>query len=224
MISDMLYTAQFAALRPWLDGLDGLDLEQPTLLPGWNVRELIAHLAATGDSIAALEPVAGGDRQLGLSVAEYVSAYAGRAPAIEQLAREIVKRSAGDVLAALDESHDRAQQNLAELGGADRVVQARRGPILLSNFLDTRVMELVVHSGDLHRALPDLPSPRVLSSARNRVVTVLREILTLRAADPVGALQAASDLPTAEFLDLATGRLAVPAELPAELTAALPLL
>src|SRR5690606_28372050 len=42
--------------------------------------------------------------------------------------------------------------------GADPVVQARRGPILLSELVISRVLELVVHADDLirstHRSLP----------------------------------------------------------------------
>ncbi len=81
-----------------------------------------------------------------------------------------------------------------ELGGLDRVVLARRGPILLSDFLDTRLIELVVHAGDLTRSLPDRNGPMVMPSAVKRVVTVLRELLTAKAGNPVEALAAASAL------------------------------
>ena len=227
--SDLLYAAQFAALRAFADQLSPGDLDTPSTLPGWSVADLLAHLRGTAESIAALEEVASGPELLqanesALTTAQYLGAYGAAADDIAQAARTWTEQAGGDPRLDLDDAQRRAMARLDALGGVDRIVRARRGPILLSAFLDTRVVEVVVHTADLGRSMPDHPAPRILGSARRRVVLVLRDVLAERAADPPAALGAAAELDEDTFLDLAAGRREPPADLATSLREVLPLL
>ena len=222
MDQDILFAAQSAALRPWAGTITNDELDEPSTLDGWTVAELLAHLAMVHDAVAALRPATGDAEPM--TTAEYLDQYAADAEGIAGMARSIASESGSDVLAAWDNAADQARQTLGALGAGDRVVQARRGPILESAFLDTRLIELVVHAGDLARSLPDHPAPPVLPSAKRHVVLTLREVLTTRAAEPVEALAAASALEPDDFVALAAGRIEPDPDLPAALSKLLPLL
>ena len=222
MEQDLVFAAQSAALRPWVATLTPGELAQPSALDGWVVADLISHLVRTLDSVAVLQPATDGHTPL--SIGEYLASYRADAAGIAQMTRDLTAGSRRGLLPDWDDAARRAEQTLAALGPGARVVLARRGPILLTDFLDTRLVELVVHADDLHRSLPARPAPPVLPSARRQVLTVLREVLTERSAYPAAAIAAASALEPAMFIDLAAGRIAPPAGLAPELTAALPLL
>ena len=204
--TDLTLMAQWSALRAWLGTLPA-DLSGPSTLDGWTVGDLIGHLVAVTRSVGALQPAAADADPS--SVAEYLGGYAGRAPQVAEVAREIA--GTGKLLVALDEASAAAATTLTRFGGRDPVVVAPGGPILLSDFLQTRLIELVVHAGDLQRSVPDHPQPRVLPTARSEVVTTLRAVLTERAADPVAAIAGASALPAVDFIEYATGRVAAAA-------------
>jgi uncharacterized protein (TIGR03083 family) len=218
---DLTYTAQFEVLRVWIGNLLPAEWTSPSVLPGWTVADLVAHLSGTAASIAALS-LASDDAEP-MTVGAYVRSYAAESDAIGQLARDTNEAAGQDLLAELDAAHAAADQRLAELGGADRVVVSRRGPILLWDFLATRLIELVVHSGDLARSLPGRKGPTVLPSAQRSVLAVLRELLTEKAGSPVEALAAASMLEPAQFIELAAGRRRPPDGLAPALSEALPL-
>jgi hypothetical protein len=251
MQSDLIFTAQSAALRVWAGSLTADDLAAPSALDGWTVRDLLGHLVAVHDAVAALRPAepaepaepsssssssgqaadpaatsgrrGSGDAGAPLTIDEYVQGYAGSAQRVADMARTIARDTAADPLGAWDNAAAQAKQTLGALGAADRLVTTRRGTMMASEFLDTRLIELVVHAGDLRRSLPHRPAPPLLPSAQQRVQATLREVLTARAPSPE-VLAAASTLPAEEFIDLATGRAAVAPGLPAELAAVLPLL
>ncbi|MET3804877.1 uncharacterized protein (TIGR03083 family) [Nakamurella sp. UYEF19] len=238
--SDLTYAAQFEVLRVWIGTLDDDDLRTASNLPGWTVGDLIGHLVGTGSSIAGLttaespggSPVGeiidsgepGRQEPPPMTIADYVSGYTGSADQIAEMAKDLARTTVSDLLDALDASNAAAQLNLDRLGGSDLVVTSRRGPILLSHFLDTRLIELVVHSGDLAASLPDRRGPMVLPMAQRRVLSVLRELLTQRSEHPIDALTAASALPAADFIRLAAGRDASTPALDPALIEALPLL
>lgn len=222
MEQDILYAAQSAALRPWAGTITTDERAEPSALSGWTVADLLAHLALVHDAVAALRPAPQDAEPM--STVEYLALYADDAEGIADMARAVAADGREDVLVAWDKAAHQARQTLAALGAGDRVVQARRGPILESSFLDTRLIELVVHADDLARSLPDHPAPPVLPSARRRVVLTLREVLTTKAAVPVEALAAASALEPEEFLALAAGRVERDPTLPDALSTVLPLL
>jgi uncharacterized protein (TIGR03083 family) len=220
-LPDLTYTAQFEVLRVWIGTLQPAELGGPSALPGWTVADLIGHLVGLGRTISTLQPAEADFEPI--SIAAYVSNYAAASGQSAQAARDITGHAGAALLTQLDRSNTEAQRTLDRFGGIDQTVVSRRGPIMLSNFLDTGLIELVVHSGDLARSLPDHRAPIILPSAERRVLAVLRELLTGRAGDPVEALAAASALPPAEFVELATGRRVPPTNLPPALAGALPL-
>ena len=220
-IPDLTYAAQLEVLKVWIGGLQPGELASPSVLPGWTVADLISHLAGTGTTIAALRVT--DDEVEPMTVADYVLNYASSAETIGRLATDTTVAAGPDLLARFETAHAQAERMLDQLGSVDRIVVSRRGPILLSDFMDTRLMELVVHSGDLARSLPGRKGPTVLPTAQRRVVAVLRELLTEKASDPVEAVAAASSLDPAEFIELSAGRRRPADDLSRALSEAVPL-
>lgn len=143
---------QWTVLRDWVGDVvaDG-DAGTPSVLDGWSVADLVAHLGRAMDALAACEPVPAGT--VPLSLAEYLGTYAGRAADIDRVTRELAAEIADDPLRHVDARVAAAFARLDELGPTDRVVQARRGPVLLSTMVTSRLTELVVHADDLQRSL-----------------------------------------------------------------------
>ncbi len=166
---EILLRNQWAALREWLDDVDIDRLaDAPSGLPGWTVRELVVHL---GFGIVMLDEVeaapAGAEP---LSVGEYIGRYRPAAPVIAAATREL-SAEMPDVLAGIDALAGRAW------GALDRslppVVMGRRGPLTRDDFLVTRLVELVVHGDDLHRAAPAGAGSPLLAAATEVVAEAL---------------------------------------------------
>lgn len=155
----------------WLDEVDPAP-ETATVLPGWDVATLVAHLAVgVRTTVATLTTRT---RERLTSVGSYLAAYG---PA----ARHIAERESGrasqlgwpgvrdDLTAALAEL-----EALPGLGPLPDRVNGPRGVLRTRDFLGTRAVELVVHADDLRRSLGDTP-PLELSRA---VVTMAVRSLT----------------------------------------------
>jgi len=147
-------SAQVTLVRDWIAALAPTDVDLPSVLDGWTVADLIAHVARSGNAMLQLRPA----DVAPLPLAQYVSAYAAAATEIADGTRELALATAGDRLGAIDTAWTTAMDALTDLGTddlphADRVVVAPRGPILLSEFVVTRLLELVVHADDLARSL-----------------------------------------------------------------------
>ena len=151
MIEDAL-REQWALLRGWVGQLDGSTRVSPTILGEWTVEDLVAHLGRAMDALAAAQPAPAGT--VPLSLGEYVGTYSGRAQEISDITRDLAQRFRTDPLPAVDAMAEAAFAQLLVLRGLgpDPVVQARRAPILLSEMLLSRLIELVVHADDLARS------------------------------------------------------------------------
>lgn len=147
-----LLRAQWIRLRTWVGELDGATLARPSTLPGWSVADLVAHLARSLDALAACQPAEAGT--VPASLGEYVRQYRGDAEHIARVTRETADEIADDLLGGLDAHAAAALAQLQQLRDVvpDPVVRARRGPILLSDMVMTRLVELVVHADDLARS------------------------------------------------------------------------
>lgn len=164
-----------------LPSLTPADLGRSSVLPGWSVRDLVAHLVVVADSVRHLEalPAHAGV----LSISEYLAGYAARAERITGLTHEAAAELP-DLPAAYDERWDDALSRLRSLQGTDKVL-ARRGAARLGDFAATRIIEMVVHADDLARSLDNgvaegrgvAPLPR---AAPRLVARVLLDVLAAR--------------------------------------------
>jgi len=141
--------AQLTVVRDWIAGLSAAEIAMPSVLDGWTVADLIAHVARSGSAISQLRPTDAAP----LPVGEYVSAYGAAADEIAEGTRALAVATAADRVGAIDASWASALTSLDLLGNGDRVVLGARGPILSSDLVVTRILELVVHADDLGRSL-----------------------------------------------------------------------
>jgi uncharacterized protein (TIGR03083 family) len=178
-------------------------LAAPTRLDGWRVRELVAHLGSVFDSLTDNLGLAAGDGPL-LSPTDWVAATRGGAPAIAGHARERAAEAVGDrayggrpaeTAAALDAAVERAGRLLAEEHPAELRLPTRFGPMLIGDYLVTRLVETVVHADDLADALASA-DPKVFAPADGfphdrqalaAAVRLLADALAVRA--PGGAVE-----------------------------------
>lgn len=163
--------AQLAVVRDWIADLSAAEVAIPSVLDGWTVADLIAHVARSGNAVSQLRPA---DAKLPLPLGEYVSAYAAAADEIAEGTRVLAAATAADRVGAVDTAWATAATSLDVLGNDDRVVLGPRGPILLSDFVATRILELVVHADDLGRSLarPGSQDPRAVDVVAAALVQI----------------------------------------------------
>ncbi|MFC5955994.1 sterol carrier family protein [Streptomyces pratens] len=175
--------AQFENVRAGVRALTPEQLALPTRLGDWTVRDLVAHLALTVESVGrALERDEPAKPDLALL--DYLSATAAHADAIAEASRELAGATSD-----LDALLTRAGQDLARhLAAAPhtRVLAMRAGAMILTDHLVTRAVELVVHTDDLNAAVPglDIPHDRQALAACTRMLAD-----TLAAKAPGGSTE-----------------------------------
>jgi uncharacterized protein (TIGR03083 family) len=144
--------AQAALMRDWLAQLPLEDFGRPSVLPGWDVRLLTGHvlmifrglLGALGSPVD--EPP--------LALHDYVARYRVDAAEIDAVTAELAAdHSPDELLTELDLLLREVRVRLAE--PLPKVVRAPRGPISGADYLTTRIFEVLAHSEDLSRSLPD---------------------------------------------------------------------
>jgi uncharacterized protein (TIGR03083 family) len=167
------YEAGHNVLRDWLAVLPADVMELPSVLPGWTVRHLAAHLVLVANSVARLQQAAHDERPL--SIAQYVARYAAAADSIDASTRTQAEK--GDPLAAMDERLAAAAATMQRLGPNDPVVAAGRGPIRLGDFLVTRCIEIAVHADDLARSVPGIERPAPPPETERFAVRSLLDVL-----------------------------------------------
>ncbi len=151
--------------------------DRPTRLGDWNVRLLIAHLGFCLDWLPRHleQPVPDGAP---LSLVQWVSVTRTAAAAIDAAVQEHAEGAFAGSPAELAKEFDRACDLLLETLERPEVADpARRfvirfGPILLTDFLVTRLVETVVHADDLAAALdlPEFPHDRQALAAVTRLL------------------------------------------------------
>jgi uncharacterized protein (TIGR03083 family) len=151
--------AQAAAALGWLTALDDSCFVRPSVLEGWDVRTLAGHLILTLRGTVQVNGTVSNQRPM--TIAGYVAGYRPAASVIDRSTREVT----GDLRA--DELRQGLRDALAQARDSEpagSVLQGPRGPIGARDWLRTRIIELVVHSDDLSRSVPDVP-PVVLDQA-----------------------------------------------------------
>lgn len=146
--------AQWYRLVTAVDELDPAVVAAPAGIGGWTVSELVHHLGRTAATVTdALARPALRKAELDTVAFLLASMAAGGHVASRTAARD-AGLSPTQVTASLDEAVETATRVLTRLGAkADsRVVSTRFGSLRLTDLLVTRLVESVVHAGDLVRA------------------------------------------------------------------------
>jgi uncharacterized protein (TIGR03083 family) len=170
--------------------------QQPTRLPGWDVTTLVAHLARGLGRIAAYgaTPLAEPPQRDRVSYLRYDAA--GMAADVTARAREAAQGATpANFLASLRDAVPAARATVASLAPTT-VIPSVLGPIMLVEYLPTRLLEACVHGLDLRHALgaPLVPTPGALAST----VATLEGLL--------GAPRPAALADDVAFVEAATGR------------------
>jgi uncharacterized protein (TIGR03083 family) len=170
--------AQAEMVQTWIDELDEADFAQPSVLVGWDVRTLIGHLLLMQLGVVRVLGLPSTSRPL--PVEEFVRLYRRD---VSQIAQSTIQTTADSTPAvlrvALSAATERARTVLAEPG--PEVVQAPRGPLRISDWLSTRLVEWVIHSDDLSRSFPDHDPVPLARPALAGAVRTLAEILAAQA-------------------------------------------
>jgi uncharacterized protein (TIGR03083 family) len=160
----------------WFGALAETAFASPTVLPGWDVRMLLAHLVLIFE---------GGTRALGrpstqpaIPAADYVRRYRRDVAQIaESTAQSAGTHTPRDLLAVFGGALDALP---SDAPGSQTIVGGR-GPITALDWITTRLVEVVVHCDDLSRSLPELEPVVITRAALGTVSRSLAEILAAQA-------------------------------------------
>jgi uncharacterized protein (TIGR03083 family) len=166
--------AQGQALSAWLEQLDPGDFDRRSVLPGWDVRTLVGHLALVVDGFDLVLHRPSQERPV--PAAELVRRYRRDVAQIEARTREVTGEAPGP---ALVEKFAAGLEDLAATlaGPLPSVIESPRGPASALDFTETRVVEFVVHSDDLTRSLSERPGAPIERTALASVSRTLTAIL-----------------------------------------------
>ncbi|WP_418957911.1 sterol carrier family protein [Streptomyces tritici] len=172
--------AQFENVRSAVATLTPEQLDGPTRLGDWTVRDLVAHMTLALGSVA---------RKLGepeppvpeLGLLEWPSVTASEAATIDEDTRAIDTGDLPGLYARTAESYALRIAGVSD----DRLVPTRFGAMRLGDHLVTRAVELVVHTDDLNAATGlEVPYDRQALAACARL---LADALAVKA--PGGAVE-----------------------------------
>jgi uncharacterized protein (TIGR03083 family) len=171
------YHEQITAVIDWLAALPDAAFRQPSVLPGWDMRVLTGHVLSVHRGLVTRM-----ETRVEVSpmpIAEYVRRYRAEVASIRERTVEVTgDLSPRELIQQLRDVPD--IRGLSSVPPA-AVVDGPRGPITVSDWLATRLIELVVHADDLSRSVPDTPAVPLLSSALAAVTRLLAEILAAQA-------------------------------------------
>jgi uncharacterized protein (TIGR03083 family) len=156
----------------WLARVEKAALARPSVLPDWDVRTLVGHLVLVHSGL--LETLARPSWEPAVPVWEYVRRHGHDSAAIEASTPELTGPMS-ELVVRLDEAIENLETALA--GRLPPVLEAPRGPISVLDFLETRVVEVVVHADDLTRSLPERESVRLERGALSACCRTLTAIL-----------------------------------------------
>ena len=168
------FLAQSAALADWLDGLPAEQFAAPSVLPGWDLRTLVAHVAFVQRGLAGRLADRTGESPI--PIAQYVRAYRPHAADIDEATRDVAAEHGPDELKAL--LRDARPARAAAEGVPPRAtVVGGRGPITARDWAVTRVLDLVVHCDDITRSCPQREPVPLLRPALALTVRTLAQAL-----------------------------------------------
>jgi len=172
------FVAQSAALADWLAELPDELFAAPSVLPGWDLRTLVGHVAFIQHGLAARLGEVSHDAPL--PSAEYVRAYRPDAADIDETTRRWVgERRPAELLVALRDSAPALAT--ARDVPAKAVIAGPRGAITARDWVLTRLVDLVVHCDDIARSLPERDPVPLLRPALAATTRALAEMLAAQA-------------------------------------------
>jgi uncharacterized protein (TIGR03083 family) len=167
---------QGRTVHAWLADLPPADFARPTVLPGWDVRVLTAHLVLVHAGLARLHNRPTSDRPLPNH--EFVRRYRRDVDMItESTLAAADEHSGAELVDRLGAALDELEQALGPDAVLPAVIGTTRGPVTPADFLATRIVEVVVHTDDLSRSLPDREPIPLHRGALSRCTRTLTEIL-----------------------------------------------
>lgn len=170
------FLEQSRSVSEWLGQLSTQEFAAPSVLSGWDVGTLAAHLLAVHRGLSAVLRMP--TTQPPLPLADYVARYRSNLRATAEAAMSVAGAHSGPELGAeLGEAVAELGEQLAPDRMPPRVVLAPRGPVTTEDFMATRIVEVVVHADDLSRSLPELTPVVLHRGALGRCTRALATIL-----------------------------------------------
>jgi uncharacterized protein (TIGR03083 family) len=167
---------QSRTVLKWLQSLTPESFERPTVLPSWSVRHLTGHLVLVHTGLA--QSLSQPTREPALPIHEFVRRYR---QDVEMITAATLEASAGltgpEVVVRLESAIDDLALRLEAGVPISQTISTRRGPTTIEDYLATRTIELVVHTDDLNRSLPEAAPAQLQHSALARCTRTLTSIL-----------------------------------------------
>ncbi len=170
---------QSRTVLAWLKGLPAGTFERPTVLANWDLRQLAGHLVLIHSSFTTSidQPT----KEAAVPVHEFVTRYRRD---VDMIMESTLQASAGlsgpEVVERLESAIDDLAKRLDAGVRMPQVIITRRGPITIEDYLATRIVELVVHTDDLNRSVPEMTPATLQRSALARCTRTLAAILAAR--------------------------------------------
>jgi uncharacterized protein (TIGR03083 family) len=166
------FDAQLIVTADWLAALPADAFGQPSVLAGWDLRALTAHLVTMRTGLTTRLSRPSGEAPT--PIAAYVGRYG---PAADDIAEVAARddRPATELITAL-----RGEPPVAEAVSsltAAGVLAGARGPITVLDWVLTRLIDLVVHSDDLSRSVPSRPGVELVRPALASVTRTSAQVL-----------------------------------------------
>ena len=170
---------QARAVHSWLSELEPDAFERPSVLPGWSVSTLVAHLVLIHAGFVRILDRPSPERPLAME--ELVSHYRRDVADLDRAtASALGDRSGLELVDELGVAIEAVAERLLSGGSLPLVLASPRGPVSLGDFVATRVVEVVVHADDLSRSLPAHPSVSLLGVALGTCSRTLTTIIEQR--------------------------------------------
>ena len=167
---------QSRTIQAWLFALPVDAFQRPTVLPDWSVRQLAGHLVLVHESLRQSLDLP--TKEPALPTHEFVRRYRRDVEKIMAATLEASQGLSGQqVLAHLGYAIDDLAVRLDAQLRMSQVIMTPRGPTTIEDYLATRIVELVVHTDDLNRSVPEAAPAELHRSALSRCTRALAGIL-----------------------------------------------
>ncbi|HMZ15151.1 MAG TPA: maleylpyruvate isomerase family mycothiol-dependent enzyme [Mycobacterium sp.] len=142
--------ASWDAIGRLLDGLPDDDWDAPTSLPGWQVRDVLAHIAGTEAMLLGMSPA---EPDVDVSTLDHVHNPIGALN--ERWVRHLRAESAPAVLERFHELNGRRRSMLTKMipEAWNALTQTPAGPDTYGRFMRIRVFDCWMHEQDIRDAL-----------------------------------------------------------------------